>query len=166
MIPPPIPQTHQKIQKNLANQTNHKEPNLGRLPELSVSTSCREVDRCWWCINYISDQNMCIYLWTCLWLGINSMCMHLNHTKAPVHYPASKQMIITRRVYEEVLKTSSMQTRKLQGQSPHTRDSMSIRTFPFFTYICMISEVMSVPFGDQPFFSLLGDGYMIYTVYH
>ena len=49
---------------------------------------------------------MCIYLWTCLWLGINSMCMHLNHTKAPVDYPASKQMIITRRVCEEVLKTS------------------------------------------------------------
>ena len=97
---------HQKIKKNLANQTNHKEPNLGRLPELSVSTSCREVDRCWWCINYISDQNMCIYLWTCLWLGINSMCMYLNHTKAPVDHPASKQMIITRRVCEEVLKTS------------------------------------------------------------
>ena len=97
---------HQKIKKNLANQTSHKEPNLGRLPELFVSTSCREVDRCWWCINYISDQNMCIYLWTCLWLGINSMCMHLNHTKAPVNYPASKQMIITRRVCEEVLKTS------------------------------------------------------------
>ena len=43
------------VKDKLGKLDNPQGTELRSAPEFSVSTSCREVDRCWWCINYISD---------------------------------------------------------------------------------------------------------------